>query len=116
MVLNRLNNLIILLIGLLFLFFAYLQINDQDSLIWIIAYLIPSMLSFLTLINFRSHYLKYISLIYLLTAIYLYCNNSDTEVMYLFNETTNEYLGLALCSAWILILSRLNKQLINNNK
>ena len=110
MELNRFNNVIILLVGLFFLFFAYLQINDPDSLLWVIAYLIPAVLSFAVLINYRSKYLQYISPIYLIIAIYLYFNNSETAVMHIFDETTNEALGLALCSIWIFILPWLNKK------
>ena len=90
--------------GLLFLFFAYLQINDPDSLIWIMAYLIPAVLSFLALTDYRNKYFQYISPIYLIIAIYLYVNNSDTTIMYIFNETTNETLGMVSCSLWIFIL------------
>ena len=110
MELNRIKNVIILLVGLLFLFFAYLQINDPDSLIWIIAYLIPAALSFSTLTNYRSNYFQYMSPIYLIIAISLYFINSETTVMHIFNETTNESLGLVLCSIWILILPLLNKK------
>ena len=104
MSIKRFNYLITPLGGVLFLFFAYLQINDQDSLIWIIAYLIPAVLSLLALTDYRSKYLQYISPIYLIIALYLYWNNSDTDVMYIFNKTTNESLGLVLCSVWIFIL------------
>ena len=47
---------------------------------------------------------------YLITAIYLYFNNSETAVMHIFDETTNESLGLVLCSIWIFILPWLNKK------
>ena len=104
MELNRFNNVIILLVGLFFLFFSYLQINDPDSLIWIIAYLIPSALSFSTLTNYRNKYFQYMSPIYLIIAIYVHFNNSETAVMHIFDETTNESLGLVLCSIWIFIL------------
>ena len=110
MALNRLKIIIILLVGLFFLFCAYLQINDTDSLIWIIAYLIPAALSFSTLTNYRSKYIRYISPIYLIVAIYLYLYNSETTVMHVFDETTNESLGLVLCSIWIFILPWLNKK------
>ena len=111
MELNRLNNAIIRSVGLLFLFFAYLQINDPDSLIWIIAYLIPAALSFSTLTNYRSKYIRYISPIYLIVAIYMYLYNSETTVMHMFDATTNESLGLVLCSIWIFILPWLNKKI-----
>ena len=110
MALNRLKSVIILLVGLFFLFFAYLQLNDPDSLIWILAYLIPVMLSFLALIDYRSKYFQYISPIYLIAAIYLYLYNSETTVMHVFDETTNESLGLVLCAIWIFILPWLNKK------
>ena len=110
MTLNRLKIVIILLVGLFFFFFAYLQINDPDSLIWIIIYLIPAALSFSTLTNYRSKYFQYMSLIYLIVAIYLYLYNSETTVMHVFDETTNESLGLVLCSIWIFILPWLNKK------
>ena len=96
--------------GLFFLFYAYLQINDPDSLIWIIAYLIPAALSFSTLTNYRSKYIRYISPIYLIAAIYMSLYNSETTVMHVFNETTNESLGLVLCSIGIFILPWLNKK------
>ena len=110
MALNKLKIVIILFVDLFFLFFAYLQINDPDSLIWIIAYLIPAALSFSTLTNYRSKYIRYISPIYLIVAIYLYLYNSETTVMHVFDETTNESLGLVLCSIWILILPWLSKK------
>ena len=107
----KINNYILTLVGLLFLFFALLQINDPDSLIWILAYLIPAALSFVTTINFRSRYFQYISFMYLIVALYLYCNNSEsaTEIL---NEPTYESLGLALCSMWIYILHLLNNRVI----
>ena len=74
------------------------------------AYLIPAVLSFLALTDYRNKYFQYISPIYLIIAIYLYFNNSETAVMYIFDETTNEALGLALCSIWIFILPWLNKK------
>ena len=110
MALNRFKIIIILLVGLFFLFFAYLQVNDPDSLIWIIAYLIPATFSFSTLTNYRSKYIRYISPIYLIVAIYLYLYNSETTVMHVFDETTNESLGLVLSSIWIFILPWLNKK------
>ena len=106
----KINNYILTLVGLLFLFFALLQINDPDSLIWIIAYLTPAALSFSTLTNYRSKYIRYISPIYLIVAIYMYLYNSETTVMHVFDEITNESLGLVLCSIWIFILPWLNKK------
>ena len=108
-------SIIIFLAGLLFLFFSYLQINDPDSTLWIIAYLLPAILSFLYLLNYRSKYLQYLSPLYLIIAFYLYCNNSESKVMYIFNEITNESIGLILCSIWIFILPLLDNQLIKES-
>ena len=110
MELNKLYNVIILLVGLLFLFFAYLQINDPYSLIWVMVYLLPAVLSFVALTYYISKYFQYLSPIYLIIAIYLYYNNSETACIHIFDETTNESLGLVLCSIWIFILPWLNKK------
>ena len=98
--------------GLLFSLFSYLQLNDPDSLIWIMAYLFPAILSFVTLKNYITKYFQYVSPIYLIIAIYLYFNNSETTVMHIFDETTNESLGLVLCSIWIFILPLLKNHVI----
>ena len=108
-------SIIIFLAGLLFLFFSYLQINDPDSTLWIIAYLLPAILSFSSLLNFRSKYFQYLSPLYLIIAFYLYLNNSESKAMYIFNEITNESLGLILCSIWIFILPLLDNQLIKES-
>ena len=73
------------------------------------AYLLPAVLSFVALSNYISKYFQYLSPIYLIIAIYLYFNNSETAVMHIFDETTNEALGLALCSIWIFVLPWLKK-------
>ena len=112
MELNRLNDVIILSVGMLFLFFTYLQINDPDSTIWIIVYFIPSVLSFIALTNYRNKYFQYLAPIYLIIAIYLYLNNSHSIEMHLFDESTNESLGLLICSVWIFILPRFNNHII----
>ena len=106
---------IIFLAGLLFLFFAYLQINDPDSTLWIIAYLLPAILSFSSSFNYKSKYFQYLSPLYLIISFYLYFNNSESKVMYIFSEITNESLGLILCSIWIFILPLLDNQLIKES-
>ena len=95
---------LLLFVGLLFLLFSFLQINDPDSSLWILAYLIPAALSFLAIINYRRKYFQYISPFYLIMAAYLYLNNSNSTIIHIFDETTNESMGLVLCSIWIFIL------------
>ena len=96
---------IIYCIGLIFVYFAYLQINDSDSIVWVIIYLIPAILPIFLILNLNMFYFKYISSCYFIYAIYLTFNNVDSQVMHIFSETTNEILGLLFCSIWIFILS-----------
>ena len=103
------------IVGCVFLFFSYLQINDPDSFLWIFAYLIPAILTFLSILNYRSKYFQYLSPLYLIIAFYLYFNNSQSKVMYIFSEITNESLGLLLCSVWIFILPLLDNQSIKES-
>ena len=101
---DNFNNIIILAVGLLCTVFAVLQLNDPDPFIWITAYSLPALLSFLFLIGYSSKYFQLMSPVYLIISFYLYYNKIDTEVMYIFDETTNEVLGLILCAAWMFIL------------
>ena len=94
------------MVGLLFTVFAVLQLNDPDSFIWITAYSLPALLSFLFLTGYSNRYFKWMLPAYLLIAFYLFLHNKDIEVMYIFDETTNEVLGLILCAAWMFILPR----------
>ncbi|SVC87123.1 uncharacterized protein METZ01_LOCUS339977 [marine metagenome] len=100
------KNIIILTVGLLFTVFAGLQINDPDPFIWITAYSFPALLSFLFLMGYSNRYFQWILPAYLFFAFYLFLHNKDTEVMHIFDETTNEMLGLILCAAWMFILPR----------
>ena len=86
-----------------------MQLNGPDPLIWIIIYLIPSIVSFLTLKTQGSKYFQCIGPIYLIIALYLYLNNLDLTILNIFDETTNELLDLVICSAWIFILPYLIK-------
>ena len=103
---DNFNNIIILAVGLLCTVFAVLQLNDPDPFIWITAYSLPALLSFLFLMGYSNRYFQWIILAYLLFAFYLILHNKDTEVMHIFDETTNEWLGLILCAAWMFILPR----------
>ena len=98
---------LVLIMGFLFLFFAYLQLNDNDSLLWVVVYLIPSILSFLSFKNHNYKFNSHLSLVYLLFALIIFFTNSETTIMHIFDEKTNESLGLTLCSLWIFMLNRL---------
>ena len=116
---NKLLLFVLVLVGCVFLFFSYLQINDPDSFFWIFAYLIPAILTFLSILNYGSKFLLFLSPVYFIISIYLYFNNGETKVLYIFSEATNESLGLILCSIWIFILPWLNNKMslekVNNN-
>ena len=101
------KRLFVLIMGFLFLFFAYLQLNDNDSLLWVVVYLIPSILSFLSSKNHNYKFNPHLSIIYLLFALILFFTNSETTIMHIFDEKINESLGLTLCSLWIFMLNRL---------
>ena len=103
---DNFNNIIILAVGLLCTVFAVLQINDPDPFIWITIYSLPALLSFLFLMGYSSKYFQLMGPVYLIISIYLYYTKTDTEVMYIFDETTNEVLGLILCATWMFILPR----------
>jgi hypothetical protein len=103
---DNIKNIITLVVGLLFMVFSGLQINDPDPLIWIIIYSVPALLSFLFLMGKSKRYFYWILPAYLFFAFYLFLHNKDTDVMHIFDETTNEAFGLILSSAWIFILSR----------
>ncbi len=102
----NLYKIIIILIGFIFIFFSYLQLNDSDSIIWVIAYLIPAIINFSILTKFKFKNYILFSIIYLILSIYIFISNhEDLTVMYLFNEKTNESLGLMICSIWFFIFS-----------
>ena len=104
------KNIIILTVGLLFMVFAGLQINDPDPFIWIVTYSIPALLSFLFVMGYSNRWFLWILPAYLFFSFYLSLHNKDTEIMHIFDETTNEALGLILGVAWIFILPRLKNQ------
>ena len=102
---DNIKNIITLVVGLLFMVFSGLQINDPDPLIWIIIYSVPALISFLFLMSKSKRYFYWILPAYFF-SFYLFLYNKNTDVMHIFDETTNEAFGLVLCSAWIFILSR----------
>ena len=105
-------SILIFFVGILFLVFSMLQINDPDSYFWVLIYLIPSLCSFIYIsINNKKYikYSKYLGVIYLVFAVYLYFFNNDTIVMHIFSETINEVLGLILCAFWLISLNQLSK-------
>ena len=103
------KNKLIILSSIIFICFALLQVNDTDAYIWILAYLIPAILSIFTYFNYKFTFYIFISLIYLLIGVYIYFNSNETAVMNILSEKNNESLGLLFCSIWIGILHLYNK-------
>ena len=94
-------------IGLLFLYFSYLQINDQDYIIWIFVYLLTSLCTFYSLFQKNNRHLRYLSVFYFLYSLVLIIGVPDDKVtMYIFSEKINEAAGLIICSIWIYYLTK----------
>ena len=110
------NRLIPIFFILLFLLFSILQINDPDPFFWVTIYLLPVVLTIMILFNKMIYRLHYLGIIYLIASINIYIDNHlNSAVMYIFSETTNELIGLAICGIWILILPSFGKK-VNNSK
>ena len=91
-------------VGIVFLCFSFLQINDPDYFYWVSIYLLTSLLTFHSIYR-TNKYLRFLSSFYLLLSLSLIYKGSDNEViMYVFPENTNEVFGLMLCSIWLYFL------------
>lgn len=94
-----------ILISLLFIYCAYLQINDPDPLLWFSIYCFPAIVYLLSLLDYSNRFFLYIGIIYIVYSIYIYIYNSETAVMHIFDEKTNESLGLIISGIWIIYFS-----------
>ena len=95
----------ILVVSLVFIFFGYLQSNDPDALLWIFIYCLPAIISILYLLNYSNVKFAYIGIFYIFYAVYIYIYNFETNVMHIFDEKTNESLGLIITGIWIIYFS-----------
>ena len=108
------NRLIPILFVLIFLLFSILQINDPDPFFWVTIYLIPAVLTIMMIFNKMIYRMNFLGFIYLIASINIYIDNHfNSAVMYIFSETTNELIGLAICGIWIFILPSFSKK-VNN--
>ena len=95
-------------VGLVFLCFSFLQINDPDYFYWLSIYLSTSLFTFLSIYT-TNKYVRYLSGFYLLSSLILIYRGPDNEViMYFFSEDANEIFGLMLCSIWLYFLPIIN--------
>lgn len=61
------------LLGLIFILFSLVQLNDPDPVIWVIIYLVPAIISFLFTHRKVNRFMLFLlCLIYLIAAIYLF--------------------------------------------
>ncbi|MFL3013491.1 MAG: transmembrane 220 family protein [Candidatus Neomarinimicrobiota bacterium] len=98
-------------VGLLFLCFSYLQINDPDYLYWVSVYLFSSLCTFYSIFKDNIKFVKFLSAFYFLSSIILIFKESNSDVvMYIFSENTNEIFGLIICSVWLYFLPVFNKK------
>ena len=95
----------LILISLLFIYCAYLQINDPDPLFWFSIYCIPAIVSLLYTLGYTNSNFLYLGLLYFLYSIYIQIYNFETNVMHVFDEKTNESLGLIISGIWIIYFS-----------
>tara|TARA_A100000164_G_C21923985_1_gene782113 strand:- start:2004 stop:2360 length:357 start_codon:yes stop_codon:yes gene_type:complete len=98
-------------VGIVFLCFSFLQINDPDYFYWVSIYLLTSLFTFYSIYK-TNKYVKFLSGFYFLSSLSLIYKGSDNEViMYIFPENTNEVFGLMLCSIWLYFLPSINKNM-----
>jgi len=61
------------LLGILFVLFILVQLNDPDPVLWVIIYLVPAVISILlTHLKVNGYVLLMLSVFYLIAAIYLF--------------------------------------------
>ena len=106
------------ILALLFLVFAFVQVNDPDPILWILIY--GNMAVLCVLAMFSLHYKKWIlgtGVLYLIYAAFLFpgawewLQSPDRSLLfddlakmqYRYIEETREFLGLVICIA-VLIL------------
>ena len=94
-----------ILISLLFIYCAFLQINDPDPLLWFSIYFFPAIVSLLYILGYANINFFYLGLLYFLYSIYIQIYNFETNVMHVFDEKTNESLGLIISGIWIIYFS-----------
>lgn len=106
------------LFALLFLAFAFVQVNDPDPISWIIIYGNMAVLSVLAMFRMKFSYWQIITvIIYLVYAAFLspgawqWWNSADRSLLFddiakmqnIYIEETREFLGLIVCLIVLLI-------------
>ena len=94
-----------ILISLSFIYCAFLQINDPDPLLWFSIYFFPAIVSLSYTLGYTNFNFFYLGLLYFFYSIYIQTFNFETNVMHIFDEKTNESLGLIISGVWIIYFS-----------
>lgn len=106
---------IALLFAIVFLWFAYLQLNDPDSLWWVVIYLVPVYVSFRFFLQKKNNELLILlSILYTACALNSYLQisawegffteGSGMEMKTVNQELAREVFGLLICVAAYIIL------------
>jgi hypothetical protein len=102
----------------MFFFFAFLQINDPDPVLWCSLYLVPSAVS---LLKIRSRLVLGIGLCYAALSVWWWNYAADGPSCgelfgkinwpdFIGHETVRESLGLGIVAAWLLALAAWKKK------
>lgn len=104
-----------LLFAIIFLWFAYLQLNDPDPVWWVVIYLVPVYVSFMFFQQKKNiELLILLSIVYTAYAINLslqistwegfFTDGSGMEMKTINQELTREVSGLLICVLVYIIL------------
>ena len=102
----------------MFFFFAFLQINDPDPVLWCSLYLLPTAIS---LAKVRARVILGIGLFYMGLSVWWWnyaadgpsCGEMFGKINwpdFIGHETVRESLGLAIAASWLLILAGWTKK------
>ena len=95
------NHIFKIIISILFLVFAYFQINDSNPLFWTSLYIIPASLYFIKYLHQYKILGKVLIFIYAFIILYVFFDTSYNPQMILFSKKINEILGLSFSIGWI---------------
>ena len=109
------KNIFTILMGLIFLLFAYFQLNDPDPIRWVPIYLLPAILAFKnTISETSSRFLYGLAIGYLITSVLQWPPSfegflfEELKMRSLNIELARESGGLAIVALSMALLGRMN--------
>ncbi|XP_032899975.1 transmembrane protein 220 [Amblyraja radiata] len=98
---------------------AYVQVNDPDAGIWIVAYLIPAALSFLVGLNppvtenfiWKHLSLMHICMCFVVATLWGWYLHQNAKSSIFHEEEGREFLGLVIIIIWMLLCRNSGKYL-----